>query len=125
MVVLTSNGTSSMLRTIKKNQQKENSARIMACMLRGISTSSQNYQAIDKLTSLEEDWLSKCQMEEDHNSSTSIKDQEPSNADSTTGHSTSIALEEATLCNSGAPTQDGGRSSNMMVPSSLTSGTKR
>jgi len=121
----TNNGTLSIQRTGKENQAKENSTKTSVSMLKEISILSLAYQREDMLTSSEETWSSRHRMVEDLNSTTSINNPGPSDADNTTGHSTSKVPEEATTCNSGALTLDGGKSSNTTAPSSPTLRTPR
>jgi hypothetical protein len=64
-------------------------------------------------------------MVEEPNNGTSIKKLLPLNPDLTTNHGTLRTQEKLLTCKSGAPTQDGGRSSNTEEKTSSTSRTRR
>lgn len=112
MVVSTSNGRSSMNGA---NQQRDNSTRTSASMLKDHSTSYHNFQEIDISTGSTTTWSSRLQTVTIHRNGSSTKDQEllrilrnqPSHG---------ILLDQASTptFKSTIPTVDGGRSSELM-----------
>lgn len=117
----TNNGTSSMLMNGRESQERENSTKTSVSMLRETSTLCHNCQTTDISTSsTTETLLSRLPTQERLKLGTSIRNHWQSRPGTTTNHGTLEAQEELETCKSGAPTQDGGRSSSTQVSISVT-----
>lgn len=119
----TSNGISSMSKTCLKRPRKERWILTSASRLILHSTLCPRWPKEGTLTCLEETWSSRDQMEEKLRFGTSTKNPRPWRTSPTTNPLISKAQERKTTCKSGAPTADGGNSSNLMESTSRTSRT--
>jgi hypothetical protein len=109
-----------------RNQLRENSTRDSAFMLKEISTLSLIWDQEDILISLTtETWSSRLKMDKELKFGISTKELSPSRLDSITNHGILDHQEEPMICKSGAPTQDGGKSSLTLEATSKTSRTRR
>jgi hypothetical protein len=120
MAESTSNGMLSTLTNGRVNQRRENSTKTSVFMLRDHSTLFLKWEEADTSTLLEETWSSRQEMEEELNNGTSINNPIPLNPDPITNLGIFKAKEDPLTCKFGAPTQDGGKSSNTVEETSTT-----
>jgi hypothetical protein len=118
MAKSTNNGMLYTLTNGRESQRRANSIKSTVSMLTEHSTLSHKWDPEDISISSEETLSSRLEMVEEPKNGTSINNLEPSDQETTTTLGIFKTQEEPITCKSGAPTQDGGKSSSTLEETS-------